>query len=85
MKTKKYFYSLVIGQCTSALILTLRSEKGCNRKSYEFNMLWFLENLKDITAGVNTKSNPFLSLKGHDFTFKTMRQGVMLTRVKEVP
>ena len=54
MKTKNT-YSLVIVKCTSALISTIRSEKGYNKRSKAFNTLWFLENIKDITTGVDTK------------------------------
>ena len=51
--------------------------KGYNKKSKAFNTLWFLENLKVITAGFDTKANPFLSLQEQCFTFITIQKGAM--------
>ena len=62
-------YSLVIGQCTSALISTLRSEKEYKDNSKALDTLWFLEKNKVVTTGVDTKADPILSLHKQFFLF----------------
>ena len=52
-------------------------KKGYDKETKAFNTLWFLDNIKVITTGVDTKANPILSLQEQFFTFIMIKQGVM--------
>jgi len=68
-------YGIIYGQCTPALKSTVKGDVEYAAKSSTFDTLWLLEKLKAITAGVDTKSNPALTLHEQILTFFTMHQG----------
>ena len=55
-------YGLVIGKFTIASLSTLRSDKYYEKKSKLFDVLWLLKKIKTITAGVDLKEKPVLSI-----------------------
>ena len=72
-------YGLVIGQCSPALRSALRGDPEYKNKSQTFDTKWLLEKLKKITAGVDLKANPVLSLHEQTLAFFTMHQGISET------
>ena len=69
------FYGIVIGQCTPPLRLKIKGDAEYRKKSSDFDTLWLLEKNKKITAGVDTKENPMLTLHEQMLMFVTTRQG----------
>jgi len=55
-------YGLAIGQCMPALKITLKDDNEYNNKSMLFDALWLPKQLRQITAGVDVKANPALTL-----------------------
>ena len=68
-------YGIMIGQCTPSLLSTMRGDQDYDSKSRQFDTLWLLNKTKKVTAGVDTKANPALSLHEQLITFFTTRQG----------
>ena len=54
-------YSLILGQCTQALIANIKKEKDYDDKSRASDALWLLRVLKRLCAGINTNHNPSLT------------------------
>jgi len=64
-------YRLIIGKFTPAVRSTIKREENYNEKSVGFDALWLLEKIKAITAGVDMKANPSLTLGEKIMTFST--------------
>ena len=54
-------YSLIIGQCTSAMICNAKKEKEYAVKSRECDALWLLKVLKKLCSGINSSHNVYLT------------------------
>ena len=54
-------YSLIVGQCTQALIANIKKEKDYDEKSRVSDALWLLRVLKRLCAGITTNHNPSLT------------------------
>ena len=50
-------YGLVKGQCSHSLKTVLKQEEEFDEKDKEQDILWLLERLKEITSGLDMKSN----------------------------
>ena len=67
-------YAIVIGLCSPSLQSRIEGDSGYISKSKVFGVIWLLKKAKKITAGVDTKANPALTLHEHMMAFFTMRQ-----------
>lgn len=50
-------YGLVKGQCSSSLKTVIKQDAEYEEENGEQNVLWLLEKLKEVTSGLDTKSN----------------------------
>ena len=65
-------YAIIIGQCSPALKSALKADGAYTQKSNDFDALWLLKKLKVISAGVDLKENPLLTL--HEQTINFLAQ-----------
>lgn len=68
-------YRIVLGQCTLALRSTLKGDKDYAEKSASYDAVWLLTVIKTVTAGVDLKANPALTLHEQMLLFSTTHQG----------
>ena len=68
-------YGIVKGQFSHSLKTVLIQEGGFDEKDKEKDILWLLERLKEITSGLDTKSNKRCNISNAILAFLTMRQG----------
>ena len=54
-------FSLIVGQCTQAMIANIKKEPNYEVKSRESDALWLLTVLKRLCAGINTNHNPYFT------------------------
>ena len=54
-------YSLIIGQCTSAMNSNFKKEKDDMVKSRECDVLWLIKALKKLCSGINSSHNMYLT------------------------
>ena len=71
----KRIYGLIKGQCSHSLRALLKQEKDYEEKDGKQNVLWLLEQLKQITSGLDSKSNKRCNLFDALLVFITMKQG----------
>jgi hypothetical protein len=50
-------YGTIIGQCSHALLSILENDEDFIEKDEKFDVLWLLQKLKEITSGLDVKSN----------------------------
>ena len=74
IENRNKFYSIVIGQCTSQLIFTIKGDTEYEKKSSDFDTLWLLQKKKNTTAGMRMKVNPGLTLHEKMIIFLTKNQ-----------
>jgi len=55
-------FGVVYGQCTLALKATIKGDDEYENKANNFDTKWLLEKIKIITASIDIKANPMLSL-----------------------
>ena len=55
-------YGIVFRQCTLSLQSGLKGVSDYEKKSKDCDFWWLMEELKKITAGIDVKENPRLSL-----------------------
>ena len=67
------FYGIVFGHCNSSVQSMMKVVPYYKNTSKDFICLWIREELKKITAVVDIKANPRLSLTEHLISFVTMR------------
>ena len=68
-------YSIVIGQCTPELRLTIKGDAEYKKKLSDFDTLWLLQKIKKTTVGVDKRANPYLTLHEKMIIFLTTNQG----------
>ena len=68
-------YSLLWGQCTSALQSVVKDVEEYNDKSDKYDTLWFLTCLKKIMSGVDIKANVHTTLFDAIQTLFSMKHG----------
>ena len=71
----KRIYRLIKGQCLHSLRALLKQEKDYDEKDRSQDVLWLLKKLKQITSGLDNKSNKRCNLFDALFAFVTMKQG----------
>ena len=54
-------FSLIVGQCTQAMITNIKKEEDYDKKSRDSDALWLLKVLKRLCAGINTDHNPYFT------------------------
>ena len=67
-------YGIVFGQCTLGLQSEMKEVTDYGKKSNDCDVLWLMGELNKITAGLDTKENPRMSLIDQLISFVTMRQ-----------
>ena len=65
----------MIGKFSQSLKSTNKGDVESIPKSKVFDVIWLLNKSKNIKAGIDTKSNPELTLHEHMIYLFTMRQG----------
>ena len=68
-------YGLIWGQCSSGLQTSLKGEQGYDAAVDDHDVLWLLENVQKVVAGVDMKANKLFVEQETLITFTTMRQG----------
>ena len=68
-------YGIVFGKCTLGLQSAMKEVTDYGKKSKDCDVLWLMGELNKITAGVDTKENPRMSLIDQLISFVTMCQG----------
>ena len=68
-------YAIIIGQCSPVLKSVLKADGDYTQKSNEFDALWLLKKLKVISAGVDLKVNPLLTLQKKTINFFSAKKG----------
>jgi hypothetical protein len=68
-------YGLVKGQCTMSLCTVVKQDPEYDKKNDEHDVLWLLTKLKEVTCGLDTKSNKRSNLHKAILVLFTMKQG----------
>ena len=68
-------YGLIKGQCSHSLLAILKQEKEYDQKNSSQDVLWLMEKLKKLTAGLDNKSNKRCNLFDALYALVTMKQG----------
>ena len=64
-------YSYVWGQCTRGMQSIIKADK---EYSEEFHIIWLLQKIKEVMAGVNEDKNKCVLLRTSMIYFLTLRQ-----------
>ena len=67
-------YEILFGQFTPSLQLVMKGVTDYKKKSKDCDCLWLMEDRKKITAGLDIKEKPRLSIIEQIISFSTMRQ-----------
>ena len=68
-------YAVVWGQCTSSLQAVLKGNGDFETRHKKRDVLWLFGQIKIVTAGIDSKSNPYKNLQTALLQLLTMRQG----------
>ena len=68
-------YTYVWGQCLSGIKSVVMGEDSFKEKHGRKDIIWLLQKIKLITAGLDSKSNKYDNVYEVMMTFLTMRQG----------
>ena len=68
-------YGLVKGQCSTSLRTVIKQDPDFVDKDEQHDILWLLKKLKEVTSGLDTKSNKRSNLHEAILVFFTMKQG----------
>ena len=68
-------YGIVKGQCSMSLRTVIKQEPDYDEKNDQHDVLWLLSKLKEVTSGLDTKSNKRSNLHEAILVLFTMRQG----------
>jgi hypothetical protein len=68
-------YGIVKGQCSMSLRTVIKQDAVFDEKNDEHDVLWLLSKLKEVTSGLDTKSNKRSNLHEAILVLFTMRQG----------
>ncbi|GFH61249.1 gag-pol polyprotein [Chaetoceros tenuissimus] len=68
-------WSIIKDQCSHSLQEELRAEKDFDQKEKDYDVLWLLQTLQQITSGINDTSNCYYSLYHTIKDFYKIRQG----------
>jgi hypothetical protein len=68
-------YGLVKGQCSMSLRTVIKQDPEYDDKNDTHDVLWLLSKLKEVTCGLDTKSNKRSNLHEAILVLFTMRQG----------
>ena len=68
-------YGLVKGQCSTSLRTVIKQDPDFEVKNEKHDILWLLTKLKEVTSGLDTKSNKRSNLHEAILVFFTMKQG----------
>jgi hypothetical protein len=68
-------YGIVKGQCSMSLQTVIKQDPDFDEKNDEHDVLWLLSKLKEVTSGLDTKSNKRSNLHEAILVLFTMKQG----------
>ena len=72
-------YAIVIGKCSPSLQSIIRWDTKYKSKNKVFDVILLLNKVNKITAVIDTKVNPALTLHEQMMALFTMRQGITYT------
>ena len=72
---KETLYGLVWGQCSTGLQEVIKADEKYDAKAEKYDVIWILEKVKLVSAGVDEKQNKYCTLVRAITAFSTMRQG----------
>ena len=73
--TINQIYSLIWGQCSDGLKASIRHLKEYDEKKRVSDVLWLMKHIKELTAGIDHKTNKFFRYQQAMMKFWTIKQG----------
>merc|ERR1712071_673998 len=68
-------FSLVWGQCSSALQAYVKGQSGYQKASEDHDVKWLLKEVKKASSGIDSKANPYVTMHDAIGMLYQMRQG----------
>ena len=68
-------YSLIWGQCSSALQAYVKGQEGYEATTEDYDVIWLLREMKKACLGINSKANPYVTLHNAIRLLYRIRQG----------